>query len=111
MQAREWKKTQNYSNKTRGLSLSVKRDLDVIVGNLLLQILRVLIVDRESNGDAGVEDLCDTTTELIGHGPRAHDLGNLNDVIEGSVVVMLDVLAVTIVIFRVHPSVDFANTR
>ena len=77
----------------------------------MLQILRVLIVDRESNGDAGVEDLRDTTTELIGHGLRAHDLGNLNDVIEGNVVVVLDVLAVTIVIFRVHPSVDFANTR
>uniref|UniRef100_A0A2N9FR52 Uncharacterized protein n=1 Tax=Fagus sylvatica TaxID=28930 RepID=A0A2N9FR52_FAGSY len=62
----------------------VERDLDVTVGNLLLQILRVLAVDGAADGNAGAEDLLDAATELLGHGPRAHDLGDLDDVVESA---------------------------
>jgi ribosomal protein L11 len=81
---RDRKKTKNIKQTSRSLSVSVERDLNVTVGNLLLQILRVLAVDGAADGNAGAEDLLDAATELLGHGPRAHDLGDLDDVVESA---------------------------
>jgi hypothetical protein len=60
-------------------------DLDLAVVNLLLHILGVLAVDGAFDTDAGAEDLLDGLSKLLGHGPRLHDLGDLNDVVEADV--------------------------
>lgn len=91
---------------SRSLSVSVERDLDVTVGNLLLQILRVLAVDGAADGNAGAEDLLDAATELLGHGPRAHDLGDLDDVVERDVAVVFDVLGLLAVALWLFEGLD-----
>ena len=67
-------------------------DLHLAVVYLRLQILGVLAVNGAADADAGAEDLLDSPGHLLGHGPGLHDLGDLDDVVEADVAVVLDVL-------------------
>eukprot|EP00850_Spirogloea_muscicola_P024804 SM001553S01434 [mRNA] locus=s1553:1209:2063:+ [translate_table: standard] len=68
------------------------RNLDLPVVNLLLEVLGVLPVNGAANGDTGAENLLDGAGEGLGDGARAHDAGNLKDVVERNVAAVLDVL-------------------
>lgn len=48
--------------------------------------------DGASHGGAGTEDLTDSAGEILGEGAMANLASNLNNLIEGEVTVMLDVL-------------------
>ena len=48
----------------------------------------VLVVDSAANGVGGAEDLLDGTRHLAGDGAAAHNLGDLDDVLEGDVAVV-----------------------
>ncbi|KAG1332013.1 putative 60S ribosomal protein L12-like [Cocos nucifera] len=81
-------------------------DLDVAVGDLLLEVLGVLAVDGAADGDAGAEDFLDGAGEVLGHGSRPHHPGDLNDVVEGDVAVVLDVLGLLAVALRLLKGLD-----
>jgi hypothetical protein len=85
---------------------SVEGDLDVAVGELGLQVLGVLAVDGAADGDAGAENLLDGAGEVLGHGAGAHDPGDLDDVVEGDVPVVLDVLSLLAVALGLLEGLD-----
>lgn len=55
-------------------------------------VLGAAAVDLAADGEGSTEDLEDGTLERLGHGAVAHGTGNLNNVIEGDGLVVLDVL-------------------
>jgi hypothetical protein len=57
-----------------------------------MQILGVLIIYGASDAEASADALLDDPGKLLGHGPRLHDLGDLDDIIEADVAGVLDVL-------------------
>jgi len=67
-------------------------DLDLTGINGITKILGVLAIDGASDGEGSSENLLDGTRELAGKGLGAHDAGDLNDIIERDVAVVLDVL-------------------
>ncbi len=84
--------TKKGNKKDAFVYLLSRRDLDLAIGDLLLQILGVLAVDGAPNADAGPKDLLDGPGHLLGHGPVPHDPGDLDDVVEADVTTVLDVL-------------------
>ena len=45
-------------------------------------------------------------TKVFGHGSRAHNLGNLNDIVEGDIPVVLDILCLLLVTLRLLQCLD-----
>ena len=88
------------------LSQLVQRDFHVTIRDLLLQILRVFPIDRATHRDARVENLLDGLTEVFGHGSMARNLGGLNDVIEGDIPVVLDILHLLPAMLRLFQCLD-----
>ena len=73
------------------------------IGDLLLQILGVFPIDRAIHRDAHAENLLDGPSEVFGHGSRARNLCGLNDVIEGDIAVVLDILHLLPITLRPEP--------
>jgi hypothetical protein len=55
-------------------------------------VLRAAAIDLAADGEGSTEDLEDGTLQRLGHGAGAHDAGNLNNLVEGDGLVVLDVL-------------------
>jgi len=60
--------------------------------NVVGDILGATAINLATDGEGSTEDLEDGTLESLGHGARAHGTGNLNNVIQGDGLVVLDVL-------------------
>jgi len=67
-------------------------DLDLAVVDAGLDVAGRLSVDGAADGVAGAEDLLDGAGEDAGHGALAHGAGDLDDLVEGEVAVVDDVL-------------------
>ncbi|GER28707.1 auxin efflux carrier [Striga asiatica] len=85
---------------------SVQRNLHVSISNLLLQILRILPVHGAANGNTRSQDLLHSAAQVLRHGARAHDLRDLDDVVERDVAVVLDVLRLLPVTLRLLQRLD-----
>ena len=80
------KKYNNYHHHLIG------RDLESSLRDLSLQVARIFSVDRASDGRAGSEDFLDGTREGLGAGAGSHLPGNIDNLVEGDVSIVLDVL-------------------
>ena len=65
-----------------------------------------ITVDGASDGLGGSEDLLHDAGEVLGHGPGPHDAGRADDVIEGDVAVVLDVLHLLAITWRLLQGLD-----
>lgn len=71
---------------------SVLRNLHISIVDLLLQVLGILSVNGAPNRNTRAEDLLHGTSQLLSHGARPHHLGDLDNIIQGDIPVVLDVL-------------------
>ena len=85
---------------------SIFWNLDVSIGNLLLQILGILTVDRAADRHAGAENLLHCAGQVLGHGPRAHDPGDLDNIVQRNVAIVLDVLGLLAVALGLFEGFD-----
>lgn len=67
-------------------------DLDLAIVDAGLDVAGGLSVDGAADGVAGAEDLLDGAGKDTGHGALAHGAGDLDDLVEGEVAVVDDVL-------------------
>lgn len=77
---------------TAHLRLLLLRDLDLLIIDGGLDVTGALAVDSAANRVAGAENLLDSARELLSHGALTHLAGNLDDLVEGEVSVVDDVL-------------------
>jgi hypothetical protein len=84
--------------KSRKPHFSFRED-SLLLGNVNLasldivrDILGAAAIDLAADGESSTQNLKDGTLERLGHGASAHGAGNLNNVIEGDGLVVLDVL-------------------
>jgi hypothetical protein len=89
------------------------RENNLFLGNVnlaLLDIVRDVLgaaaIDLAADGESSTEDLEDNTAELLGHGASAHDAGNLDDLIHGDGLGVLDVLLLLAVTGRLLEGLD-----
>merc|ERR1719383_417417 len=69
-------------------------------------IKKRLAVDRASDGLSGAENLLDGAFQLARHGALAHDAGDVNDLVEGDVAAVLNVLDLLAVTRRLLEGAD-----
>ena len=81
-------------------------DLDFALVDLIDDIVGRLAVDRASDGLSGAENLLDSAFQLARHGALAHDAGDVNDLVEGNVAAVLDVLDLLAVTRRLLEGAD-----
>lgn len=67
-------------------------DLNLAGLDVIADILWASAVNLTSDAESSSEDLLDGTLQLLGEGLETHGAGNLNDLIEGDGLAMLDVL-------------------
>lgn len=75
------------SNLTRGVEV---RDIALATVNLLNDIVGVLALNGAADRLGRAEDLLHGALHLAGHGAGTHDLGNLDDILEGDITAVLD---------------------
>ena len=68
------------------------RDLNLSVVDLLLDVLGALAVNLAANAEGGSEDLLDSSLQLLGQRLMSHLPSDLNDLVEGDRLGVLDVL-------------------
>ena len=68
--------------------------------------MRRLAVDGASDGLSRAEDLLDGAFQLAGHGALAHDAGDVDDLVEGDVAAVLNVLDLLAVTRRLLEGAD-----
>lgn len=68
------------------------RNIDLTSLDVVRDILRAAAIDLATDGESSTEDLKDGATELLGERAVTHLASNLNDLIEGNGLVVLDVL-------------------
>uniref|UniRef100_A0A2P2KFV1 60S ribosomal protein L12-like n=1 Tax=Rhizophora mucronata TaxID=61149 RepID=A0A2P2KFV1_RHIMU len=88
------------------LVFSIERNFNLTISDLLLQVLGILVVNGAPNGHARAEDLLNGPTQVLGHGPGPHDLGDLDDVIKGDVAVVPNVLGLLAVALGLLEGLD-----
>jgi hypothetical protein len=69
-------------------------------------VVGVLLVNSATNSGAGSEDLQNSSSEGLSEGAGTHDLGNTDDIIEGDVSVVLDVLLLLTISVGLVQSLD-----
>lgn len=74
--------------------------------NVIGDILGAAAIDLAADGESSTENLKDTTAELLGHRARAHDAGNLDDLVHGDGLGVLDVLLLLAVTGRLLEGLD-----
>ena len=67
-------------------------DLDVASLDGIGDVLGALAVNLAAGGESGTEDLLNGTLQVLGHGLEAHGAGNVDDLIKGNALGVLDVL-------------------
>ena len=72
--------------------MKISSDFDFAVVDFSNDLLWTLLVDGGAEGQAGAEDLLDGTSEVLGHGLLLDDLGDLLDLLEGEVALVVHVL-------------------
>jgi len=72
--------------------LSLLGNFDLAFVDLVDDVMRRLAVDGAADGLRGAEDLLDGTFQLPRHGTLPHDAGDVDDLVEGDVAAVLDVL-------------------
>jgi hypothetical protein len=80
--------------------------VDLASLDVVADVLRAAAIDLAANGESGTEDLEDGTLELLGERARAHLTGNLNNLVEGDGLGVLDVLLLLAVTRRLLESLD-----
>lgn len=68
------------------------RDLNLARLNVVGDVLGAAAVDLAASAESSSEDLLDGTLEVLGHGLVPHGAGNVDDLIEGNALGVLDVL-------------------
>ena len=68
----------------------LKWDFELALADLLDQVVWVGAVDGAANWLGSSEDLTDGSAQVTGTGSWAHDTGNLDDIVQGDVTVVLD---------------------
>jgi hypothetical protein len=74
--------------------------------DVVADVLRAAAIDLAADGESSTEDLKDGTLELLGERARAHLTGNLNNLVEGDGLGVLDVLLLLAVTRRLLESLD-----
>uniref|UniRef100_A0A0A0KIC9 Uncharacterized protein n=1 Tax=Cucumis sativus TaxID=3659 RepID=A0A0A0KIC9_CUCSA len=92
--------------KRKKKSLSILRNFNIPISNFLLQILRVLTIDRTPNRNASTENLLNGSTEILSHRPGAHNPSNLNNIVKRDITIVLDVLGLLAVAFGLFEGLD-----
>jgi hypothetical protein len=90
----------------RKLVTSTYGDLDFTGIDGITDILGVLAIDSAANGESSSQDFLDGTLELTGKRLVAHDASNLNNVVNGDVTRVLDVLLLLAVTRGLLKSLD-----
>ncbi|KAL0729464.1 hypothetical protein Bca4012_025557 [Brassica carinata] len=72
--------------------LSLVRNINVTIDNLLLKLLRISTINRTPNGDTSTQNLPHRSAQLLSNRSRPHNLNDLDDVIKRDVAVMFNVL-------------------
>merc|ERR1719422_452443 len=99
-------------NKSRVLLLNVYFNyllggtIDFPSIDLIDHIMRILSVNSAPNRLCCPKNLLHDSGELLGHGARPHDAGSGNDVINGNVPAVLDVLNLLSVPWRLLQGLD-----
>lgn len=74
-------------NLTRGV---VVGDLALTAVDLLNDVVRVLALDGAADRLSRAKDLLNSALHLASHRARTHDFGDLDDILEGDITVVLD---------------------
>lgn len=83
-----------------------KRTVNLASLDIVGDVLGAAAIDLAADGEGSTEDLEDSTAELLGHGAGAHGAGNLDDVVEGDGLGVLDVLLLLAVTRRLLEGLD-----
>lgn len=84
----------------------VKLTVNLARLNVIGDILGAAAINLAADGESSTENLKDTTAELLGHRASAHDAGNLDDLIHGDGLGVLDVLLLLAVTGRLLKGLD-----
>lgn len=68
------------------------RDLDLSRLDVVRDVLGAAAIDLAASGESSAENLLDGALEVLGHGLEAHGAGNVDDLVEGNALGVLDVL-------------------
>jgi hypothetical protein len=82
------------------------RNVNLASLDVVRDILGAAAIDLAADGESSTENLENTTAELLGHGAGAHGAGNLDDVIHGDGLGVLDVLLLLAVTGRLLEGLD-----
>merc|ERR1719489_361276 len=99
-------KTFQYRPQSRRDAASFLRNFHLSVVDLVDNVVRRLAVDGASDGLGGAEDLLDGAFQLPCHGAFPHDAGDVDDLFEGNVAAVLDVLDLLAVAGRLLEGAD-----
>lgn len=91
---------------TNTRTMQTKLTVNLASLDVIGDILGAAAIDLAADGESSTENLKDTTTELLGHRAGAHGAGNLNDVVHGDGLGVLDVLLLLAVTRRLLEGLD-----
>lgn len=74
--------------------------------NVVRDVLGAAAIDLAAGGEGGTENLLDGTLEVLGHGLEAHGAGDVDDLIKGDGLGVLDVLLLLAVTRRLLEGLD-----
>ena len=83
-----------YSSRRNSISctLLLLRDLDLARLDVVRDVLGAAAVDLAAGGESSTEDFLDGTLKVLGHRLEAHGAGDVDDLVEGNALGVLDVL-------------------
>lgn len=82
------------------------RDLNLARLNVVGDVLGAAAVNLAASAESSSEDLLDGTLEVLGHGLEPHGAGNVDDLIKGNALGVLDVLLLLAVSGRLLEGLD-----
>src|SRR4051812_41863789 len=87
------------------------RDLNLARLNVVGDVLGAATVNLATSGESSSENLLDGTLQVLGHGLEPHGAGNVDNLIEGNALGVLDVLLLLAVPGRLLEGLDDEGRR